>query len=337
MRRSALRSLAAVSSYCLWRFIKNCAKTLIGRNPTIDERRFFLRKYILHVTGIRPIRAITCRGQYVEGAASQALMIMNAINFARSFGLIYVHTPFARINFSDRPMQDWVEGWENLFNFGLGEISCQQYGEMAIDFAYTFDDLALCFPWKDRLDEMSLRFKALLPEFRRKYYSNKSPRSNSEVEVAVHLRRGDVFAGHAYFTSNEIVLQTIRQVQSILDARSVPYKISIYSWGKTSDLGELSNVNAKFFFEMDAIQTMQELIEADVLIMGEGTFSYYAGMISDGIKLWRGLPADDEEGLTSWRWPFVSPDKAWISYGADGSFDSAVFEQQFLIGNPNTE
>ena len=42
---------------------------------------------------------------------------------------------------------------------------------------------------------------------------------------------------------------------------------------------------------------MQELIEADVLIMAKGTFSYVAAALSDGIKLYDPWPL---RPMTNW-------------------------------------
>jgi hypothetical protein len=50
--------------------------------------------------------------------------MMNAISFARACGLTYVHTPFKVIAHADRPMEEWVAGWETLFNLGDGELVC---------------------------------------------------------------------------------------------------------------------------------------------------------------------------------------------------------------------
>ena len=99
----------------------------------------FLWQYVSHLTGFQPIRKITCPGLRSEGAGSQALMIMNAINFARSFGLTYVHTPFTFIQHAQRPMEEWVTAWETLFNLGAGEAVCDSERHEAVNFCHNFD------------------------------------------------------------------------------------------------------------------------------------------------------------------------------------------------------
>ena len=323
--------LAAAGSY-LWRWLKNSIKVLIGRNTCFDENGLFLRQYVLHLTGLRPIRRITCTGLRSEGAGSQALMVMNAINFARSFGLIYLHTPFTLIQHAERPMEEWVAAWETLFNLGAGEAACEIERPAVVNFSHNFSDLDLCFGWRSRGDELADRFKALIPEFRRKYYLNKSPRTTNEVTVAVHIRRGDVPADDSdYFTSSETILRTIIELKSILDTHKVKYRICAFSQGNSADFAELSLPGVELFLDVDAVWTMQELIEADILIMGKGCFSYCAALISNGIKIFEPVTLSGNDFLPSWKWRSLSPAESWVPCRADGSFDCTAFEHQLLL------
>ena len=66
--------------------------------------------------------------------------------------------------------------------------------------------------------------------------------------------------------------------------------------------------------DVDAIQAMNEMIEADILIMSKSSFCYCAGLISDGIKIFA---------------PEVNPAiEGWLLSAADGSFDRAEFERK---------
>jgi hypothetical protein len=313
-----LRFLAVASRDCAWMALKNGIKILIGRKPYFDERGLFLWQYVLHLTGTRPIRKITCVGLKREGAGSQALTIMNAINFARSTGLTYVHTPFTFIHHADRPMEEWATAWETLFNLGAGEAVCEAERREVVSYCHNFTPLELCLGWSHRRDELARSFTAMIPEIKRKYYLNKSLRITDEVMVAVHVRRGDAFPDNpTYYTSDETILRTMTSVKLILDTQKIKYRMRVYSQGKRADFGELSLPGVEFFLDCDAVWTMQELIEADVLIMAKGCFSYCAGLISDGIKICG--PSD-----------FASMD-SWISCSTDGSFDGANFERQLSL------
>jgi hypothetical protein len=320
-----LRFLVVASCYGGWMLLKNWIRILIGREPDSDKRGLFvwrfLWQYVLHLTGLRPIRKITCLGLKSEGAGSQALDIMNAMNFARSSGLTYVHTPFTFIQHADRPMEEWVTAWETLFNLGAGEAVFEGDRREVVSYCHSVAALELCLGWSHRRDELAQSFRAMIPEFRRKYYLNKSPRTTDEVTVAVHIRRGDSTADNPhYFTSNETVLGTITAVKSLLETHKLNYRIRVYSQGNRSDFPELSLPDVEFFLDVDAIWTMEQLIEADVLVMAKGYFSYYAALISDGIKIYE--PIDWAPGL---------PDDNWIPRLSDGSFDCAVFERQLSV------
>lgn len=329
------RFLVAASGRYALSSLRNCVKTLVGRKPQIDDRALFFRQYVRHLTGLRQIRYVTCiRRSGREGAGSQAHMIMNAINFAHSSGLTYLHTPFMMIHHPDRPMQDWVKAWETLFNLGAGEVACDLGRHEVVNYCYNWVDLELCFGWRGRREQLTHCFKAIIPEFRRKYYVNKSPRVTDDVTVAVHIRRGDVSSrNHGHFTSTAIILKTITTVKSILETQMVNYRIRIYSQGNIADFPELSPFGLDFFLDADVIWTMQELIEADILIMAKGFFSYYAGLISDGIKIFepRDISLSGKKFLPSWAWMYLSPADDWLPCQADGSFDRAAFERQLSL------
>lgn len=315
-----------------WRKLKDGIKFLLGRDPTFDEAGLFLRQYLLHVTRIRPIRKITCTGLRSEGAGSQALMILNAINFSRSYGFEYVHTPFRFIRHADRPMEEWAAAWESLFNLGWREHPCSDERRNVVDFCYNFMSLGQCFGCRWRSDELADRFKAMIPELRRKYYVNKAHGKTNHITVAVHIRRGDVSADNAgYFTSNDIISRTIAAAQSALDARNVDYRIAIYSQGDKANFDDFSRLGVELFLDVDAVWTMQELVKADVLIMAKGCFSYCAALISDGIKIFQPLLLHDHNALAGWKWCAVAPEESWIACNTDGSFDSRAFEHRLVL------
>jgi hypothetical protein len=324
--------LVSSTGKSVWRWLRNRIKVLIGRKPYFNEERLFLRQCVLHLAGLRPMRKITCTGHSGEGAGSQALMVMNAINFARFFGLTYLHTPFTHIHHADRPMQEWVTAWEELFNLGAGETVCGMNRHEAVNYSHNFPGLDLIFGSYSRNHNLAESFKALIPEFRRKYYLKKSPRVTDEVTVAVHIRRGDALPDNPdYFTSNESILRTITAVKSVLDTHKVEHKIRAYSQGDVADFAEFSRLGVELFLDVDAVWTMQELIEADVLVVAKGCFSYYAALISDGIKILEPIPLTGNDYLSSWKWRSVPLTDSWIPCLADGSFDSAAFERQLFL------
>ena len=312
-KKALTRFLAVGSARYTWSFLKNCVKVVLGRRIYFNPRDLFFRQYVLHMLGVRSMRQITCTGFSGEGAGSQALMVMHAIAFARSNGLSYVHTPFKTIAHAELPMNEWAAAWESHFNLGAGEAACDLPPHEVVDYCYNFTDLELCFG--QNRDELQGHFRRLIPEFRRKYYVDKAPRLTRKVTVAVHVRRGDAGPGHYLSTPSGAVLRTTAAVKAILDRHKLEYGIGVYSHGaNAADFAELTALGARLFLNASGIWTIRELIEADILIMAKGSFSYCAALMSDGIKLCE---------------PAVEPRlEEWIVASPDGSLDRAAFERQ---------
>lgn len=306
-----------------WRCLKYYLAIFLGREPRFDPDGLFFWQVLLDWTRIRPICSITCPGLPLEGAGSQALAIMGTISFARSSGLTYLHTPFSSIAHAERPMQEWAKAWETFFNLGAGELAPGPQSHKAVDYCRHFNDLWLYFGWRGREDKLSHQFRTLLPEFRRRYYLNKSPRKTEDLTVAVHVRRGDSLPDNpSYYTSNETILRTMTLLKSVLDARGVDYSIRLYSEGDRADFEEVSLPGVELFLDADPLWTLEELVEADILIMAKGCFSRCASLLSDGVKI--GV----HEPEFGW---YLLPQDNWVECLPDGSFDCTAFERELSL------
>ncbi len=299
----------------LLRLVKNYIKTTTGRKPVVTDEILFFRRYLAQLIIRRPLRKLTCLGLPGEGPCSQALFIISALNFARATGVYYAHTPFVELSHADRPMCEWAAAWESYFNLGSGESYATEKDQL-LNYSQNYPYIKLCFGWSslgitDFLD-------ALIPELRHKYYLNNAPRSNELITVAVHVRRGDVTAEDhkLYFTDMNTVFRTTSAVRSILDAHDAKYRISLHSQGSESDFVQLASLGVEMFLDADPIWTHKELVEADILITARGTFSFTAGLISDGIIL-----------CEPYRYSLPTH---WIRTQPDGSFDKAAFIRKLL-------
>jgi hypothetical protein len=323
--------VASAAAGWAWNSLKNIARLLTGRKRLFDDRVPFLRQYLLHRTGLRPIRAVTCvaRSGY-EGAGSQAFSVIRAINFARAAGLTYVHTPFEDIYHADRPMPEWVAAWETRFNLGAGEVPCDPNRHDAVNYFYATRAIEACFGWGGpaRAAELNRRVHDMVPELRAKYYRGKprqTARDSASLTVAVHIRRGDVTPDHhLLFTPLEKFRRGIVEVRTILAARSLPFRIAVYSQGIAEDFAEVSMPGVELFLDTDALVTLEALVDADILIMSRGMFSYYAGLISNGVVI-------SDPGVPG---PFCdrfAPHPEWVVCRPDGSFDRAAFDRRLAF------
>lgn len=318
----------------------NRIRRYFGRPGRPHSTAVFLGVFLRHALGRTTRLRITCR-ERTDGAGAQAHTIMAAMSFARAQGHTYVHTPFSRIDHAERPMEAWVDAWEQLFNLGEGEIPCEPTGPPALNYSafhprlyHAVDDfLARAFgraatsagrrrdeehhfhPFFYFSDCRPDAYCQVIPDLRRKYYRSGSPARNRLISVAIHLRRGDVTPAHRpRFSSNAVVLETTRRVKALLEEQAQEHAISLHSVGVPDDFAHFSKVGVKVFLNGDALWTMRQLIEADVLIMSKSSFSYVAALISDGLKLYE---------------PFWhSPLTGWISRDRKGRFDEQAFAAQ---------
>ena len=269
--------------------------------------------YVKQLVARQPIRYVTCDGFKSEGVGSQVLMTMNAIAFARALDLKYLHTPLKKTGYADRPMQEWITAWENLFNLGDGELMAGQERNV-VNFAWNFFDLAQCF----RVDLDHLLLDSI-PELRRKYYKNKLPRTNHSVVIGIHLRRPTPLEKwgeeHWLWTPADAVLRVASTARSIIEVLDKVCTIRVFSQGDDAEFTPFRDIGAELHLNGNVVWKMQELIESDVMILAKGSsFSYVAAIICDGIKLYQ--PGAD------------SPLGDWIEYDADGNMNSAQFERQ---------
>jgi hypothetical protein len=294
--------------------VKNCIKVVIGRKIYFAPRDVFFRLYLRQLMGGKPIRKITCQGFPREGAGSQAHNMMHAITFARTCGLTYVHTPFARIAHADRPMEKWVEAWEAQFNFGAGEIVADKDDPEIVDFNPNWTALVRCFG----VDDGVHAFSAILPELKRKYWLNKTPRTRGPLTICLHIRRGDVTSADDWmWTSTSVIARTVSCLKSILECHSLSYRMRAFSQGEHADFIELSSLGVELCLDADPVWTMQELVEADILITAKSTFSYMAALLSDGIIMSEADP--------------YPPLDSWLVRRPNGDFDEQSFQRQLQL------
>ena len=299
---------------------KNIVKAALGRKPYFTPHDVLFRLVLRQLCGGPKLQQITSVAATDEGAGSQALMTMRAIDFARRTGLTYVHTPFSWIHHADSwshhgPMPAWADAWEQHFNLGEGEIRNDRDDQNMVNYAFTFPALHALFG----IEETEPAFDdATNREFRRKYdvnkYDvNKSPRRNKVLSVCVHARRRNRHDFHAEDSTDlPRLARLLARVRAVLDARGIDYTLRLFSQGPVEEFRQLGIPETALFLDADPFWSMREMIEADVLVTTLGTFSYVAGLLCDGIVL------GDASG---------PPAPGWLAYDAAGDLDSEALER----------
>ncbi len=317
-----LKFLIAGSRGYLLRFAKSAVKVAIGRKPLFYAQDRFFLAYLRQLLGLSRAR-ITCRLEDcpTEGGGSQAITMMIALDLARTLDLDYVHTPFIDIQHADRPREAWIAAWESLFNLGAGEVRADQVGPGASRGVVTItarnmDSIRSLFrdlsPGTEHDTHVIPQFSpAIVAEFRRKYRSNKRPRGNAKLTVCVHVRRFNRFDDNVdYVASFARVERTLAMVRQRLNDRGVDPVVRIFSQGDASEFPETLRAGAELHLDADPIWSLEELVEADVLISSRGSFGYAASLLCEGIVICE---------------PFYPPQRDWLVCDDDGGFDVDAF------------
>lgn len=312
MNGAALRLLAFGLLGYASSLAKNVVKEALGRPSHLTAADVLFRHYVRQLTGHGRIDRITCIASTHEGAGSQSLMMMRAIEFARAQGLTYVHTPFSEIHHADRPMQEWAAAWETHFNLGAGETTVRDTGTHdAVNFAFTFPMLRALFGVEDE----DLPFdESLVRDFRRKYRLNKTPQPKPSPSVCIHVRRRNRHDFHSKDATDMTCLtRVVAQVRAILRELGVDHTLRVFSQGVPSDFSSLDIPESQLFLDTDPFWSMREMIEADLLVTTRGTFGHVTGLLCDGIVLADGL---------------LPTQRSWLTYDAGGRFDAAALASE---------
>lgn len=292
---------------------KNIVKAVLGRKSHFTASDVLFRVWLRQFFGGPKLQKITCIASTNEGVGSQVLMMMGAISFARIAGLTYLHTPFAEIRHADRPMPAWAAAWEAHFNLGAGEVRNDRDGADIVNYAFTFPTLHALFgvdEFKSGFDDATIR------EFRRRYYLNKSPRKNETLSVCVHARRPN----HDDFPSPDVsdlprLARVLTGLRSVLDTHGIAYRLRVFSQGQVEEFRGLDIAESALLLDTEPVWSMQEMIEADILVTTRGSFSYVTGLLCDGIIL-----ADAQD----------SPASGWLTYDVNGDFETEALARRLL-------
>lgn len=137
-------------------------------------------------------------------------------------------------------------------------------------------------------------------------FDNTEKTANRSLRIGVHVRRGDVAAmqqknagdWRRRYLPNSWYAARLDEVCQALSQLGIRYHIEIYSEGKLKEFDEdfrkLEFI--KYFLNGSAIETFRRMMDADILIVSPSSFSFNAGLLSQGIKIvkapwWHEIPS----------------------------------------------
>ena len=266
--------------------------------PSKSDKTFFVERLsrLLRSNRVAKTTKVLALGKE-DGAGSQALGAMSAINFARAHTIRYVHKPFRVVEHAEPGIENWAAKWESYFNLGRGELSVATCAAPMVPIEKFLRDPSLWQQGVTVCAEHFLHYALLEPQswggvrdsLQSKYSNYKAalPRS---LKVAVHVRRGDVSLQCSKtarsFTPNHVFLKTLEILECHFRSKRMEFVLDVYSQGEPEQFREFAELGCRLWLDEPAIDTHEALVNADVLLMSKSGFSYTAGLLCKGTVLY---------------------------------------------------
>lgn len=237
---------------------------------------------------------ITCRDRD-DGGGAQISARISAMIFARLKGLTYAHTPVSDVAHVPNGMSgaDWSRAWEEFFNLGEGEITAAEiesrgFPVVPVPKPHRFlprsrrlQVVAHCHKVTDHHPDA---WAAIAPELREKYFHSPKPEltgyDDGKVQIALHLRRGDVGASGTFserYTADETVIARLRRVLEAVGPDNATLRL--FSQGAADDFRAFTELGAQLHLDEDVFESFHHFVRSDILFVAKSTFSYLGGVI----------------------------------------------------------
>lgn len=244
---------------------------------------------------------LTCRDRDDGGGAQISARISTMI-CARLKGLTYAHSPVSDVAHvpPETTPAAWSQAWEDCFSLGAGEVPAAEieargYPVVAVPKPHRF------FPRSRRLqvvahchkvtDHHPEAWAAIAPQLREKYFLSPKPQltgyDDGRVQVAVHLRRGDVGSSGRFserFTADDLVLARLRRVVEIIGPDHAT--VRLFSQGPPEDFRAFTDLGVQLHLDDDVFESFHHFVRSDVLFTAKSTFSYLGGVIGGNLCLY---------------------------------------------------
>jgi len=217
----------------------------------------------------------------VDGFGSQFQTLLHMIYYAATNNAEYIHIPIKTIehNYTNDPlyvksMEEFMCVWLfkqiNEINQSVSNIrhisneECRNYFQQDVDKAMSHSSLTA--------------YKSVFLGT-----INKNHYKNDKFNIALHIRRGDVqldYNGGRY-TSNEFYLTQMQYLSENYVDKDILFHI--YSEGVKEEFACFKTHNSVLHLNEDVKTTFLGLIASDVLVQSKSSFSYVAGLLTNGI------------------------------------------------------
>jgi hypothetical protein len=222
----------------------------------------FKRKPAIPVLPEEPKIYYTISGK-TDGFGAQYHAMMSGIALCENKKYVYIHTPFKQMEHGVN-----IEKLNEFIGIKGETAPCTIKEEWSRE---VHDSLTPSIYYTDKVIKI----------IRDAYYSTPKPKISAGIDIAIHIRRGDVSnrKNAERFTSNTEYAQIIRSLKLLYPS----YNILIFSEGDVADFADLNLDSSYFRLNTDVMETFHSLVSAKVLVIAKSSFSYAAAILNKNI------------------------------------------------------
>ncbi len=210
-----------------------------------------------------------------DGFGAQFQTIIATVIYAESNNKKYVYTPFKRVAHNYYNVPDFIKKKEWLINFiGNFEINTGNARPIVNLIQFFEKNLIRC--------ANSHALKKIKNIFR----ANKNVNdyfNNEHLNIAIHVRRpnphDDRIQGAN--TADNVFLTTINRLRVMYSSKNPLFHL--YSQGNRENFTTFNAQDVVLHLNESIEDTFSSMVLADVLVTGASSFSYAAGLLSEGI------------------------------------------------------
>jgi hypothetical protein len=212
-----------------------------------------------------------------DGFGAQYQTIIFSILFCELENLKFAYKPFTNMehNYDCDPF--FLDKKEELINIKNNFIN---YDKIPTSEIIKLDLSTIYYKVETNLDRC-LASKTF-SDIKKFFYENKNlQKSDDSKIVSLHIRRPNQFdIGEYGYTNDEYFLKVISEIRK---KYSDLKKIKIYSQGKLEDFKNFIDNDIEFHLNEPIERTFTDLVFSDILVLSKSSFSYCAGLLSNGI------------------------------------------------------
>lgn len=219
-----------------------------------------------------------------DGFCAQFQSIIHLIYYAAINNGEYIHTPISAMEHNYANDKSYIRNIETLMNIKLFrklDDICDKTNILVLQsgIARTLFDIDVD---KSMSHESMILYKKTFLEHITNNYASYKHNSNM-FNISIHIRRGDVGYNRnsERYNPNEYYLNIIGTLRQRYRDKNIHFHI--YSEGNVESFDCFKHEDTIFHINEDVIATFIGLVDSNILVQSKSSFSYVAGLLSNGI------------------------------------------------------